>query len=656
MSNERSRRNTMRSTNSLHWLKRVWNGLKSISVLLLAVLFLTLLAFGLWWRAGIESPASQQELFLKLIAEYVTSPELLLGVGSFVIALIAFTVDQRLKRVQQNENREAQIKELEEIPVLQRMLKYIELEEKSERESWDKYLIYKLSSNNKHIPSEQEFLQVISDVMRQRGWNELADLEKLYNHFFGEQERNHKSSISALVKMIGKAGANNTQLLLIADLVKLWDDYDADVKDLLVLALNQFSGETDLPQLPEVELANQVFNTPNRRRLLRSEELHRIFPQLNTPLLYNYDASWLHLQGCRDKPRIIDWLEHHDLVSNPFGCDDFKNYPFYPEGCARPDQWETFLDPVSLFAHCPATENVGALAHLLRAECLPVWKDDGEKAQWERPIREIFPILVSLERISLELPLPALAYAAAKTWLDILPFSPGALLDLLSAEQDAVLELLSWSIGAKSTMLNLIQRSRFSENAASRLLERKIKDFTSHLSPEYLPRAYVLLSWLTVRPPGLTQTYMILVFNGSEKLVAPQLFEETSPLISTLLQNGIVTKAISSTPVPSSLATPEIKLSWSDEWLRHSLHGQFDAAMNPDERSMAKSIRFHELFGPGATEGETTDKLISASHHSLARMLMLGNRLLQTHCEEREAPEKYLSIEEGWTSQMTDYV
>ena len=629
MSNERSRRNTMRSTNSLHWLKRVWNGLKSIFVLLLAVLFLSLLAFGLWWRAGIEFPESQREHFLKLIAEYVTSPELLLGFGSFVIALIAFTVDRRLIRAQQNENREAQIKEFEELPVLQRMLKYIEIKEKSVRENWDKYLIYKLSSNEKHMPSEQEFLQVISDLMRQGKWRELADLEKLYNRFFGEQEKNHKGSISALVKMIRDSASDQSPLLLISDLMKLWDDFDTDVKDLIVAALLKLAENINLSQLYRLEVGEQVFNNSNRRRLLRSEELRRIFPQLNPPPP-GYDAVWGHLKDCRNNPRIIEWLKQHDLAANPFGCDDLTINPFYPKGAASPDQWESFLDPAPLLAYCPTAEDVQALAFKLREDGIPL---------------KIFPILVLFDQLFLtQLLLSALAHATARTWLDILPLSPDALLDLLPAEQDAVLELLCWSIGAKSTVLNLIRRSRFSENAASRLLERKITDFTGHFSPEYPPQDYVLLSWLTVRPPGLNHSYLILLDNGSQQLAHSQWLEKFSPLISTLFLNGIVTKVISSTPAPSSLTLPEIKLSWSDEQLNKSLDSQFDAAMDEKVKQL-QSVHFHELFGPASEEEDTTHRLIAVSHHSLARMLTLGNRLLQKHCEQ-EVPEKYLSPEE----------
>ncbi|MCL4272154.1 MAG: hypothetical protein KJZ72_21530, partial [Anaerolineales bacterium] len=55
-------------------------------------------------------------------------------------------------------------------------------------------------------------------------------------------------------------------------------------------------------------------------------------------------------------------------------------------------------------------------------------------------------------------------------------------------------------------------------------------------------------------------------------------------------------------------------------------------------------------FGYFETEENTTEKLFSASHNSLASMLILGNRLLQYHCENRKKKdgtlEEYLYVED----------
>ena len=73
------------------------------------------------------------------------------------------------------------------------------------------------------------------------------------------------------------------------------------------------------------------------------------------------------------------------------------------------------------------------------------------------------------------------------------------------------------------------------------------------------------------------------------------------------------------------------------------------------QKEMGQVVDFRSLFGSDpsigyfATKEETIDKLIAASNNSLARILTLGNRLLQHHCENRikdGVPEKYLYIED----------
>ncbi len=361
---------------------------------------------------------------------------------------------------------------------------------------------------------------------------------------------------------------------------------------------------------------------------------------------------------------VIDWLQQHMLVTNPFGYDDLVLQLFFPRGAFPPDQWELFLRPVPQFAHCPTVEDAQALAFLMREECLPL-KRAGNVVETHR---QIFPILVSLERMSSELPLTALAHAAAHTWLEVLPLSPDAFLDLLLAEQEALLELLCWSVGSNSMVINLLQRSGLKENTAGRVLMRKLAEYEGHFSstyllqqhvltrklaelesrfsPAHLPQDIVLLSWLKIKPPGLDKTYLILLVDSSQQSIHTRWLKQFSSLISLLFLNGIVTKAIASTSVPVFLSLTEIQLSWSDARLKQSLDNQFDVALEiATKNSFGFSLRFHELFGPGVTEEETTEKLIFASHHSLARMLTLGNRVLQKHCV-KEMPEKYLSPEE----------
>lgn len=343
---------------------------------------------------------------------------------------------------------------------------------------------------------------------------------------------------------------------------------------------------------------------------------------------------------------LRSWLIRHGIIINPFGFADLKNYPFYPEGAVRPDQWEFFLNPVPLFAHCPSTEDAQALAYLLLRECLPLGKDNSIAGV----NRHIFPIWVWHQQTApVQSPLLTLAQSAARTWLDILPAQPHALLNLPLTMQNDLLELLCWSLGSKEAFINLVQLNVLLEDENTQILIRKITEFESELSWINVPQDVVLLSWLKIRPFGVDQTCLILPGDDLLPVTPAWWFKQFGSLISTLFLYGIVTKMFASSSLSMSLSISlslqEMELSWSEGRLNHSLDGQFDAAMHPKEKSMGKFIRFHELFGPGANPSDTTEKLIFSSHGSLARMLALGNHLLQKHCWEKEA-ETHLSPEE----------
>ncbi len=339
---------------------------------------------------------------------------------------------------------------------------------------------------------------------------------------------------------------------------------------------------------------------------------------------------------------LTSWLNKHGLAENPFGKVDLKSHPYYPEGATRPNQWEAFLDPDPLLGFCPTSEDAQVLSFRLRLECLPLKNENLAGGINHR----IFPLLVSHRQTTpIQSPLLTFVQSAAQTWLDILLQNPSQLFELPPAKQDALLDMLHWAYGSINEVIGLLQFNGLEEDATGLSLIRKIEKSKKEFSTPSVPQDPVLLSWLNIRPRDLNKTF--LIFPGDDLfLITPKWwFEQFNSSIPQLLPNGIVTKVIASTSAQISLPFQKIELAWSDGldgWLYRSLQGQFDAAMTSEEKSMGIAIRFHELFGPGATEEITTAKLISASSNSLARMLTHGNRLLQYHCGKYGASEKYL--------------
>jgi len=343
---------------------------------------------------------------------------------------------------------------------------------------------------------------------------------------------------------------------------------------------------------------------------------------------------------------LKSWLSEHGLVSNPFGDYDLINYPHYPDGAAWPNRWEAFLDPVSLFALCPTPEDAQALSYLLRKECLSLNK--GEVAGGAK--RWIFPLWFSHQQtVSAQSPLLALAHSAAQTWLDFLPQNSDKLLGLPQAKQNALFELLYWSLGSANTIINLLQSNSLDEDTNGLSLILKIEKYAKDLSIPPVPRDAILLSWLKLRPLNYNSTYLILFLDAIPVSMRSLWLEQINLLIPPLSVNGIITKAISSTELSGESPLSLTRLVWPDTQLKSSLSSQFNLAVEIDVVTKKREIKteFNDLFGPfgSVSERDTTEKLISVSRNSLARMLMLGNRLLQYHCENRTkdgVPEKYL--------------
>lgn len=545
---------------------------------------------------------------------------------------------------------------LSSLSYLEQMDKVSKLEDEVNDEYLDDDVGNELQKVKRQFENEEQFFRILGEQIQHDKFIDFPRIQKLHNHFCPTSK--HKHSRDALEKILGQETIlRETALQHISAIMKLWDDFDADTKDLIVGALKRLAQKVDFSSIPVTELLTQVFGNSHRRRLLRDVEIKTLFLQLDSVPPVGYDAQWLRSPNLPVNPRVVEWLKQHNLAVNPFGVDNLKNFPFYPEGFLRPNRWEDFLISAPQSAQCPSLEDARALALLLRSECLPARKVDAQGNEAVFSGRQVFPIWVSVGQTApLELPLITLTRSAARAWMEILPSSPDAMLDLVPADQVALLELLCWAFSSNHGVINLLKWNTLkNNNTSARLLIKKIEEFKTEFSSTHLPQDSILLSWLKVRPPNLNHTYLILPLDEFSAALHTWWLEQFSSLIPTLFLHGIVVKAFSSLYIPVALPLSVIQLYWSKDKLKMSLNSQFELAMDNATQKTGKVVDFRSLFGfdssIGYFESEqgTTDKLISASHNSLARMLNLGNRLFQYHCENRTAdgiPEKYLYVED----------
>lgn len=349
---------------------------------------------------------------------------------------------------------------------------------------------------------------------------------------------------------------------------------------------------------------------------------------------------------------VKTWLIRHGLIANPFSITDINNYLFYPDGATRPDQWEFLLEPIPLVALCPTMEDAHVLSRLLEKECLPVKM--GRSATIIK--QQIFPTVVWVPKINSTKPLATLAHSVVRTWLDFILTNPHTLLDLDLTEQNALIELLCWSLGSKSDLIRVMQIAVGSKTGRTSNLFHNVVNLDCEHLLQHEPQDNVLLAWLKIRPFGMQQTNLIFSEDVLSERMLKWWFEQLDSLVPTLLGNGIITKFFISSHFPVKPSLSKIRLNWSNNRLRTSLNSQFESAMDKDiQKEMGQIVDFRSLFGSDptigyfATEEGTTDKLIAESKNSLARMLTLGNRLFEHHCKNRikdGVPEKYLYVED----------
>lgn len=577
-----------------------------------------------------------------------------MSIVSALIVWITYALDTALIS---RKERVAKIREtlagLPSLPYLEQMDRVCKLQEEIKNEHLDGEVGKEIVEFKGQF-KESEFFRALGEQLRQDNTPSFLEIENIYNCFFPAKQ--YIERIDVLGEILDQPFNQANTLSAMDTVMLLWDEFDVDSKDLIIGVMRRLVQKTDFASIPVAELLKQVFGDPNRRRLLRDVEIKALFPNPNFLPPIGYNAKWLQTPTLPPQPRVIDWLKQHELAVNPFGAGDLKNCPFYPEGSALPDNWTAFLTPVSHLAKCPTPEDARMLAFRLRAECFPL-KISSAEGQTADSKKQAFPVLVLLNQSpTIESPLITVARSAAQTWLEILCLSPDAMLDLLPAEQEAVIELLCWACGSASMTINLLKRAGLKIDRSGSLLVQKIGQFKSEFSSTQLPQDAVLLSWLKIRPPDLDSSYIILLLDEISVTVKKWWLQQLSPLISTLFLNGIVVKAISSSRNPALLPLSSIQLNWSDAQLKSSINSQFDSAMDKiKQKEMGQIVDFRSLFGSDPaigyveTEEKTTDALISASHNSLARMLTIGNRLLQYHCEHRTkdgAPEKYLYTED----------
>jgi hypothetical protein len=224
--------------------------------------------------------------------------------------------------------------------------------------------------------------------------------------------------------------------------------------------------------------------------------------------------------------------------------------------------------------------------------------------------------------------------------MQLLPLNPWAALDLPQSDRRSLAELLVWSAGSVNAIRIWLKQNGLKGDGPGRTLIRELEYGDKIASLGSIPRDYLFLSWLTLRPPEIKNTFLLVVDEMFRKMDTARniWLTDFSAKVPTLLVNSIVSKLFTSDASINFGWAQHVFPVWRTEELQGILKSRFSR--------VGSGKMFDALFGPYPPETlqAIEQRFLDGAHGSLILMLENGNRLIHKHCEEhRDTP--YLTQE-----------
>jgi hypothetical protein len=297
-----------------------------------------------------------------------------------------------------------------------------------------------------------------------------------------------------------------------------------------------------------------------------------------------------------------------------------------------PEQWKAVRSaiPIAIFANVAEDRTIASM--MLRHEL--------QTAEHQ----SVFPIRLSLRFAESHSDddahygnLETIALACGETWITLLAYNPGTLLDLDESERLVLAELLIWISGSINALRLWLRQSGLHDNAEGRMLLRRIEEAVGQEAKPTLFTQVKLMQWLSIRPPGLQSTSLIATCHPEAGSRACwQQATTWLALTHELAQAGVMLKLFMPPPPPAFTLPPTlntVQLLWSPERLKAMLHARLRLCSDRHET-------FGALFGPLPLE-KADDLLVERAQGSLTNLLQLGHAVIRMEIEGN-SPETYL--------------
>jgi hypothetical protein len=350
------------------------------------------------------------------------------------------------------------------------------------------------------------------------------------------------------------------------------------------------------------EVTKLAFTDPRIRQ--------RLVDQL--PLTYKWPLFTPHSTNIVRSEPISDWLETNELSVNPFDPEELQSCREFWERIALPRNQQ----PAIIQARTPVVGSkfdcwiaALALSNELRTSterCMPV------------PV-----VLSDFDPATHGDMAHFIGRAAGERWCVALVQQPGTLLWLPEDEQALLAEWMLWIGGSLPALRRLLRKSGLQDDVSGQIVLHRLNELLSHAAPT-TPDARTILEWLTIRPPGIEQTRLIVIDDiGDDRA------RRFAGLMPDLQRAGIGCTLFTASAYPGGFGqSGSIRLRWSEQELLSLL----DSAVAVSGGPVQRLVDLVELSDPSADEEEEfVMDILKHARGSFARCLTIFRRALAHH-------------------------
>jgi len=349
------------------------------------------------------------------------------------------------------------------------------------------------------------------------------------------------------------------------------------------------------------EVTKLAFTDPRIRQ--------RLVDQL--PLTYKWPLFTPHSTNIVRSEPISDWLETNELSVNPFDPEELQSCREFWERIALPRNQQ----PAIIQARTPVVGN--------RFDCwiaaLALYNE------LRKPTERCMPAPVVLSDFDPAAQGDMMQFtgrAAGERRCAALAQQPGLLLWLPEDEQVLLAEWMLWIGGSLPALRRLLRNNGLQDDVSGQIVLHRLNELLSH-AVSTTPDARTILEWLTIRPPGIERTHLIVIDD-----VGDDRARQFARLIPDLQRAGIGCTLFTASAYPGGFGqSGSIRLRWSEQELLSLL----DSAVAVSRGPVQHLLDLVELSDPSADEEGFVMDILKHARGSFARSLTIFRRALAHH-------------------------